>query len=130
MAENMRKNTAAKKAAATTKKTAAKTAATKSATPAVRGGTTARTSAPVNTDAPAATRVDDRAPDSEPIPSTTPVVPTDDSIEKVAAQVLRNSRRWGTGRERDIRLAKAGYDLDAVRREVRRQRGAAQTQNS
>jgi CW_7 repeat len=106
-------NMAVKKAAA--KKTVAKKAPAK---------TVAKKSVAKTTDAPAATRVDDRAPDSAPIPSTQPVVAIDDSVVKVAAQVLRGSRRWGTGRERDIRLAKAGYDVDAVRREVQRQRHA------
>lgn len=106
--------TAAKKAV-----TAAKAVAKKAPTK-----TVARKSVPKHTDELAATRVDDRAPDSAPIPSTQLSVVTDDSVEKVAAQILRSSRRWGTGRDRDTRLAKAGYDVEAVRREIQRQRSA------
>jgi hypothetical protein len=98
------------------KKTAAKKAAPKK--------TVAKKSVAKKTDAVSATRVDDRAPDSEPIPATQLSVVTDDSVTKVSEQILRGSRRWGTGRERDIRLAKAGYDVEAVRREVRRLRYA------
>ena len=117
------KKAAAKKTAArktTARKSPAKTAARKATTH--TGGTTARASTPVATDAPAATRVDDRAPDSEPIPATQTEVVVDDSVTKVAEQVLRGSHRWGTGRDLDERVKKAGHDPEAVRREIRRLR--------
>jgi hypothetical protein len=108
-----------------TKSTTKKTAPSKAGTH--TGGTTARKSVPKKTAAPSATRVDDRAPDSEPIPSTQPAVVIDDSVTKVAEQILRKSRRWGSGSDRDDRLKRAGYDVEAVRREVRRLRHAQLT---
>lgn len=111
------------------KVTPSKVGAKKTAATATRKGsgvTTQRSSTgkalTKKTSAPAATRVDDRAPDSQPIPSTQAVVTTDDSVTKIAEQILRGSRRWGTGSERDARLAKAGHNVDAVRREVYRLR--------
>lgn len=40
---------------------------------------------------------------------------------KLAEECLVGS--WGTGRDRDLRLAAAGHDPDAVRKEVYRIRG-------
>jgi hypothetical protein len=127
MARTAKASAAAKKAAAPKKTAAKKTAAKKTAAKktaakktAAKGGTQAVTSDPVHNDAPPV-GLSDTAPDSEPIPATgAPTIDAD--ITKVARQVLNNNRRWGTGRDRDTRLAKAGYNLDAVRREVRRLR--------
>lgn len=114
----------ATKKASATKTTAKKAAASGGSTP-----TTAKKSVAKQTDAPAATRVDDRAPDSPPIPATSPVPSADEEITKVAKQILRGNRRWGTGRERDERLAKAGHNVEAVRREVYRLRAEEASNN-
>lgn len=37
---------------------------------------------------------------------------------EVAEEIVAGSRKWLSGRERDILLAEAGYDLDEMRREV------------
>lgn len=110
-----------KKAPATTKKAVGKVSAAKKAVKTAHtGGTTSRTSSPVATDAPAATRVDDRAPDSEPIPAVKAPGVIDDALIK---SVMRgNKGKWGTGRDRDTRLANAGYDVEEVRRAVRKAR--------
>ncbi len=101
-----------------------------------------RRSDPIATDAPPATRVQDRAPDSAPIEQTAPVeeetppkltaadekstAPRD--VTSIANKVL--SGAYGTGRERDIRLKKDGHDVAAVRKEVYRLRGERQTKGS
>jgi len=57
----------------------------------------------------------------------------DASVTEVAEGIVsngRNSSRWGSGRERDEALKKAGYDPEAVRKEVVRIRGEKLTQNS
>ena len=132
---------AAKKAATTPSKTTARkstakkvsaTKATPSKAPAKSapaptsgtGGTAARTSAPVATDAPPATFVGDRAPDSAPIQMGVDVSP-DAAVTLVAAETLHGSRIWGTGRDRDTRLRKAGLDPQAVATERNRLRKEA-----
>ena len=45
---------------------------------------------------------------------------------KIAKEVLSGEGGWGTGRERDERLKKAGHDPEEVRKEVYRLRGEAQ----
>jgi hypothetical protein len=98
--------------------------------------TAAKESRPKETDEPVASRVQDRAPDSAPIAQSLPPSGADDDkkaksekdVAKVAEQILGGSQKWGSGRELDERLKKEGYDVDVVRREVQRQRGAARTQ--
>lgn len=45
------------------------------------------------------------------------------SAAEVASQILDGSRKWMSGRERDILLAQQGYDLDEIRREITIERG-------
>lgn len=47
---------------------------------------------------------------------------TELSATEVAEQIVAGSNKWMSGRERDELLAKEGYDLDEVRREVTRVR--------
>jgi len=48
-----------------------------------------------------------------------------DDATALAEECLVGS--WGTGRDRDLRLAAAGHDPDAVRKEVYRIRGERRT---
>jgi|SRR6188768_2238663 len=92
--------------------------------------------APKETTDPPATRVQDRAPDSEPLEQTAPRESkpakkakknetSDSDATSLAEECLVGS--WGTGRDRDLRLAAAGHDPDAVRKEVYRIRGERRT---
>ena len=85
------------------------------------GGTQARTSAPVATDAPPATQVSDAPVDSAPVGSTA-TSSVESTVAAAAAETLRGSKIWGTGRDRDIRLKKAGLDPEAVAAERNRLR--------
>ncbi len=92
--------------------------------------TPAKKSVPKHTDEPVASRVQDRAPDSAPIEASLPPTVEDENakskeeVTKVAEQILRKSQRWGSGRELDERLKKAGFNVDVVRREVQRVRAS------
>jgi hypothetical protein len=121
----MRRSTPAKTSAA--KKTASKRAAAPRS-----GGTTAATttdaSSPRTTDAPPANTNPDRAPDSPAIaqtvaPSGEPTI-TEADVAAYIVAAGRNNRLWGSGRERDIALKKAGHDPKLVAREVRKLRAA------
>lgn len=52
------------------------------------------------------------------------------SVDEVAVLLLDGSRKWGTGRDRDTNLASAGYDLDAVRNAVTKERARRATESS
>lgn len=45
--------------------------------------------------------------------------------EAIAKEILEGRGGWGTGRERDEMLKKAGHDPEEVRKEVYRLRGEA-----
>jgi hypothetical protein len=65
--------------------------------------------------------VSDAPIDSAPVGSTA-TSSVESTVAAAAAETLRGSKIWGSGRERDIRLKKAGLDPEAVAAERNRLR--------
>jgi hypothetical protein len=72
----------------------------------------------------------DSPPDSAPIPQSSATTSVDAAVSAAAVETLRNSQIWGTGRERDLRLKKAGLDPKAVAAERNRLRAEQRKNNS
>lgn len=112
------KKAAAKKATSAAKKVAAKKSA--GSTPATTTRSqTGNTVAPAAGDAPAST-VTDRPPDAAPVQMTGAVMETPEAV--AARETLHSRKKWGTGRDRDARLRRAGMDPAVVARERNRLR--------
>lgn len=91
---------------------------------------TATGSTTKHTTAPPANNDPGRAPDSPPLLQSTPPAPVAEptvTAASIAASLYvggRNNRRWGSGRERDVAIKKAGFDPKEVARELRKLRAS------